>query len=93
VSPSTSLHEHISSSLSSVGQSLYQTLKLPLPGQTPWDKTPLLIYGGSTATGALAIQYAKLSGATVIATCSPHSFAYVKSLGAGTPPSIFPPSS
>jgi NADPH:quinone reductase-like Zn-dependent oxidoreductase len=45
-------------------------------------KTPLLIYGGSTATGSLAIQYAKLSGLTVVVTCSPQNFAYVKSLGA-----------
>lgn len=45
-------------------------------------KTPLLIYGGSTATGSLAIQYAKLSGLTVVVTCSPRNFDYVKSLGA-----------
>jgi NADPH:quinone reductase-like Zn-dependent oxidoreductase len=45
-------------------------------------KTPLLIYGGSTATGSLAIQFAKLSGLTVVVTCSPRNFEYVKSLGA-----------
>jgi NADPH:quinone reductase-like Zn-dependent oxidoreductase len=38
---------------------------------------------GSTATGALAIQYAKLSGLSpIIATCSAHNNDYVKSLGA-----------
>ena len=41
-----------------------------------------MIYGASTATGALAVQYAKLSGLQVLATASPHNFDYVKSLGA-----------
>ncbi|KAF7557412.1 hypothetical protein G7Z17_g751 [Cylindrodendrum hubeiense] len=58
-----------------VGQGLYQkALKLELPSSTT-AKTrengiPVLIYGGGTATGALAIQYAK------------QNFAYVRSLGA-----------
>ena len=42
----------------------------------------LLIYGGSTCMGVAGIQYAKLSGATVITTCSPKHFGYLKSLGA-----------
>jgi len=57
-------------------------VQLPLPTKPATQKTTLLIYGGSTATGSLAIQYAKLSGLTVITTCSPHNFEYVKSLGA-----------
>lgn len=40
-----------------------------------------MIYGGSTATGALAIQFAKLSGPEVITTVSPKHFDYVKALG------------
>ncbi|KAE8452097.1 hypothetical protein EG329_001564 [Mollisiaceae sp. DMI_Dod_QoI] len=68
--------------ISTVGQGLYQSLKLPLPNKPTTTKTYLLIYGGSTATGVLAIQYAKLSGCTVLTTCSPHNFDYVKSLGA-----------
>jgi NADPH:quinone reductase-like Zn-dependent oxidoreductase len=49
------------------------------PSKTP---IPLLIYGGSTGTGILAIQYAKLSGCTVVTTSSSHNFDYLKSLGA-----------
>lgn len=59
--------------VSTVGQGLYQSLGLPLPGFGKLDE-PLLIYGGSTATGTLAIQYAVLSGAKVITTCSPRNF-------------------
>jgi NADPH:quinone reductase-like Zn-dependent oxidoreductase len=64
------------------GQALYQSLQLPLPSKPATQKTYVLIYGGSTATGALAIQYAKLSGLTVATTCSPRNFEYIKSLGA-----------
>ena len=70
----------------SVGQALYQSLQLPLPNKPSTEKSALLIYGGSTATGSLAIQYAKLSGMTVLVTCSSHNFDYVKSLGAGMNP-------
>ncbi|KAJ5260573.1 Protein TOXD [Penicillium angulare] len=63
--------------ITTVGQALYQSLNLCLPSD-PF----LLIYSGSTATGALAIQFAKLSGYTVLATCSPQNFDMVRSLGA-----------
>lgn len=44
-----------------VMQGLYQkALKLNLPDDPIKSKVPLLIYGGSTATGSLGIQYAKL---------------------------------
>ena len=59
--------------LLTVGQVLYHILKLPYPGDVKGDekeKLPILIYGGSTATGSLAIQFAKLSGAMVVTTCS-----------------------
>ncbi|KAJ5449096.1 alcohol dehydrogenase [Penicillium cf. griseofulvum] len=42
----------------------------------------LLIYGGSTATGIAGIQFAKLSGLSVITTCSPRNFDLVEGLGA-----------
>lgn len=52
-----------------------------MPGAAK-DSQPILIYGGSTATGIYGIQYAKISGLKVIATASPHNFDYLKSLGA-----------
>ncbi|MCJ1474125.1 hypothetical protein MMC13_002783 [Lambiella insularis] len=68
--------------ISTVGQALYQSLKIPLPSHPTKEAFPILIYGGSTATGTLAIQFAKLSGLSVIATASPHNFSLCKKLGA-----------
>lgn len=68
--------------ITTVGQTLYQTLKLALPMEPTKKPLSILIYGGSTATGTLAIQFAKLSGYTVVTTCSPHNFDLVKGLGA-----------
>lgn len=68
--------------ISTVGQALYQSLGLAWPTEPLKEPVPLLIYGGSTATGTLAIQFAKLSGYTVVATCSPRNFDLVKKLGA-----------
>lgn len=70
------------------GQALYQSLGLPLPSSTA-DATGdngkgkfwFLVYGASTATGTLAIQYAKLSGAKVVAICSERNFDLVRGLG------------
>ncbi|KAJ3156042.1 hypothetical protein HDU89_005606 [Geranomyces variabilis] len=69
--------------ITTVGQGLYQSLNLPLPKSDSDKRTgTVLIYGGSTATGTLAIQFAKLSGWKVVATSSPHNFDLLKSLGA-----------
>ena len=69
--------------VSTVGQGLYQkALKLALPTEPIKNAEPVLIYGGSSATGSLAVQYAKLSGYKVLTTCSPHNADFIKSLGA-----------
>ncbi|KAH8803572.1 hypothetical protein F5884DRAFT_683803 [Xylogone sp. PMI_703] len=74
----------LAAGLLSCGQGLYQQLGLPLPNNSPTapSNSQVLIYGGSTATGTLAIQLAKLSGLTVLTTCSPRNFELVKSRGA-----------
>jgi len=68
--------------LTTVAQGLYQELGLPLPPAKVQEPTLVLIYGGSTATGTLAIQYAKQSGCEVIATASPQNFDLLRKLGA-----------
>ncbi len=75
--------------ITTVGQALYQVLQLPLPsdegviqdGHT--GGPPVLIYGGSTATGIIALQCARLSSFVPITTCSPQNFDLVTSFGAG----------
>lgn len=46
--------------LVTVGQGLYQEMQLPWPNAPLKEKGQILIWGGSSATGALGIQFAKL---------------------------------
>ncbi|KAI0457606.1 putative zinc-binding oxidoreductase ToxD [Xylaria acuta] len=72
------------------GYALYHELRLPFPddvrenpnGDKGKERNSVLIYGGSTATGTIAIQLAKLSGWNVITTCSPRHFDLVRDRGA-----------
>jgi NADPH:quinone reductase-like Zn-dependent oxidoreductase len=47
-------------SLLTVGQGMYQEMGLPKPDAPLKEKIPILIYGGSSSVGAVAIQFAKL---------------------------------
>jgi NADPH:quinone reductase-like Zn-dependent oxidoreductase len=77
--------------ITSVGQGLYQTLSLPFPSSihdggekktaSPGTQ-PILVYGASTASGVLGIQFAKLSGLAPLAVCSPDHFDLAERLGA-----------
>jgi NADPH:quinone reductase-like Zn-dependent oxidoreductase len=57
--------------------------KLPYPSLNPAStgKT-LLVWGGSSSVGALAIQLATASGVRVVSVASKHNIDFVKSLGA-----------
>ncbi|CAI7606329.1 uncharacterized protein N7487_002918 [Penicillium crustosum] len=70
--------------LTTVGQNLYQSMELPFPGdqESESNDTNILIYGGATATGTLAIQLAKLSGLRVVTTCSEANRSFMFELGA-----------
>ncbi|KAF2150400.1 GroES-like protein [Myriangium duriaei CBS 260.36] len=65
-----------------LGLALYKNLGLPLPGHGDGKGQWLLVYGGSTASGSLAIQYGKLSGYRVISVNSPQHDGFVTLLGA-----------
>lgn len=56
-------------------------LDYPSVDPKPADKT-ILVWGGSSSVGALAIQLAVASGVKVITVASKHNHAFVKSLGA-----------
>lgn len=63
---------------------LFHSLQLPhslleKPAEKPFD---VLVYGGATSTGTLAIQLLKHCGLRVITTCSPRNFELVKGFGA-----------
>ncbi|KAF3763038.1 GroES-like protein [Cryphonectria parasitica EP155] len=49
------------------------------PAEKPF---PVLVYGGSTATGTIALQLLRLSGLTPIAVCSPRNFDLARDRGA-----------
>ncbi|KAF8533947.1 chaperonin 10-like protein [Trichophaea hybrida] len=64
------------------GLGLYQILGVPPPGVAD-QKEPVLIWGGSSTMGSMALQFAKASGVSpIITTASSRNFDLVKSLGA-----------
>jgi NADPH:quinone reductase-like Zn-dependent oxidoreductase len=69
-----------------------QAASLPLAGVSAWvglvqtaDVKPgmrVLIHAAAGGVGSMAVQIARLRGATVIATCSQHNIDFVRALGA-----------
>ena len=74
--------------ISTVALALHQYFGLPatpdeVVGQG--EKQPadtILVYGGSSSVGLVAIQMLKLCGHRVVTTCSPHNFELVRRYGA-----------
>ncbi|KAL3420416.1 zinc-binding dehydrogenase family [Phlyctema vagabunda] len=73
-------------SLCTLALTLWESLKLqgtPSEPLTSAKPAPyVLVYGGSTATGTMALQLLKLSGYKTVTTCSPRNFELVKEYGA-----------
>jgi NADPH:quinone reductase-like Zn-dependent oxidoreductase len=66
-------------------QCLHETLELPSPFEATAKTTQrrtILIWGGASAVGQYAIQFAKLSGLRVLTTASEKNFELVRALGA-----------
>ncbi|KAK2738646.1 putative secondary metabolism biosynthetic enzyme [Myotisia sp. PD_48] len=73
----------LGSGIGTVRLALFQSLQVPgYPTEPATSPREVLVYGGSTATGTMAIQILKLCGLKPIATCSPKNFELVRSFGA-----------
>ncbi|KAJ5206524.1 Polyketide synthase enoylreductase [Penicillium cf. griseofulvum] len=69
--------------IATLGVALFWSLQLPGTLLTPAPKAEdVLVYGGGSTIGLLAIQMVKLCGHRVITTCSPHNRDLVISYGA-----------
>ncbi|KAE8154020.1 zinc-binding dehydrogenase family oxidoreductase [Aspergillus avenaceus] len=73
----------LGSGIGTIGLALFKSMNVPGTPKCPSEKpVDVLVYGGSTTTGTLAIQLLKLSGLNPITTCSPRNFELAKSYGA-----------
>ncbi|KAJ5579639.1 uncharacterized protein N7459_005624 [Penicillium hispanicum] len=69
--------------IATLGVALFWSLQLPGGLEEQVGKPEdVLVYGGSSTIGLLAIQMIKLCGHRVITTCSPRNFDLVRSYGA-----------
>lgn len=70
--------------LSTMGYALFRSLDIPGHPQRPAEKATeyVLVYGGSSASGTIAIQLIRQAGCIPIATCSPRNFSLVEACGA-----------
>ncbi|KAJ3530844.1 hypothetical protein NM208_g9139 [Fusarium decemcellulare] len=77
-------------STATVGYALFKSLSIPGHPDKPAAKPGyVLVYGGSTATGTIAIQLIRRSGLTPITTCSPKNFNLVEGIRAYTKNSLY----
>ncbi|KAB8233737.1 zinc-binding alcohol dehydrogenase family protein [Aspergillus alliaceus] len=73
----------LGTALVSACMSLFWTMQIPASLQEPAEKPfPVLVYGGSTATGTMLLQVLKICGVRTLTTCSPKNFDLVRSYGA-----------
>ncbi|KAH7235500.1 chaperonin 10-like protein, partial [Fusarium tricinctum] len=76
----------LGAALATVGLSLFNYLELPLPYSENLNgsakKPTVLVYGGGTATGAMALQVLKEAGIDAITTCSSNAAPNATRLGA-----------
>lgn len=74
--------------LSTASAGLFQadTLGLPLPSSEDIQQRneAILVWGGASSVGSVAIQLAAASGVTVVTTASPRNHEFVRSCGAHT---------
>ncbi|KAI1822641.1 alcohol dehydrogenase GroES-like domain-containing protein [Xylaria intraflava] len=84
VPDSVSFHEAatMAGAIGTAGYALYKQLQLPTKNVDTSVPTYVLVSGGTSATGRLAIQLLKWSGLSPIATCSAQNRLTLKSLGA-----------
>ncbi|GAP83760.1 putative zinc-binding dehydrogenase family [Rosellinia necatrix] len=70
--------------LITIGYALFRSLDIPGHPEMPAEEpgTFVLVYGGSSASGTLAIQLIRRAGCIPITTCSPKNFPLVKACGA-----------
>ncbi|KAL2071877.1 hypothetical protein VTL71DRAFT_13112 [Oculimacula yallundae] len=73
----------IGSGIGTMGMALFHSLDIPgYPTEPALKPKYVLVYGGSSATGTMAIQLIKLCGLIPIATSSEKNFPLVESYGA-----------
>ncbi|EAW09121.1 zinc-binding alcohol dehydrogenase family protein [Aspergillus clavatus NRRL 1] len=69
--------------LATLGMALFRTLELPGTPEEPAQKPlTVLVHGGSSSVGTMAMQLLRLVGHIPITTCSPRNFALAKEYGA-----------
>lgn len=66
-----------------IGYALFLSLGIPgHPDRPAKEPAVVLVYGGSTSSGTMAIQLIRKAGCIPITTCSPKNFSLVESFGA-----------